>query len=677
MAGLQVGSGFIKIHADVDEAQRKIGHFADTGGGAFSRLGGVGAAAFGVVAAGAGAALGFGLKIAKDAESAKIGFETMLGSGQKADAFLKQLKDFAAKTPFEFPELRESASRLLAVGTNAKDVIPIMSALGDATAGMGTGSEGISRAVTALSQMQQKGKVTGEEMLQLTEAGIPAWDSLATVMGVSVPEAQEAVTKGQVKVNTLMEAIQSRAGPAFQRLNGLMDKQSQSLEGMVSTLKDSIGELLGGLVGPLLPTIKNLVGAIAPVLTGLVKALAPAMEAIATALGPVLVDVMKALTPVIKGIATAFAQVMVALLPLLPPIAQLIGALAPILPLLAQLIVALLQLAIPVLVPLITLFSGLVEIVVKVIEAALKPLIGFLGKDFSAVINVVMGILKALGGFFGAIFGGIWDVVRTIGGAIGGFLGALWNGIFAVVRAVWGGITGFLSGLWNGILGAARGIFGAISGFIGGVWSGIRDFAIGVWNGISGAIRGIWDGIRNTASAVFNGINNAISGAWNWLRNTASGIWNGIRDAIMGPINSARDGIERALGAIRRAWENVKDAISGAITAIIRRIKDLPFVPGSPIPMVVWAQQTARGVTDALGQMDLPDLANARLPAVIRPAVAGGVAGDAATVAAGSGPGGTTTHATIIVELDGRMIARAIGEPLVDEIRLKTGMRRA
>uniref|UniRef100_UPI0032997464 tape measure protein n=1 Tax=Salmonella enterica TaxID=28901 RepID=UPI0032997464 len=79
---------------------------------------------------------------------------------------LRKLADFAAKTPFDFPTLQKAASRLIAVGTEADRVIPIMTVLGDATAAMGTGAEGVDRAVMALQQMQVKGKVTGEEMLQ-------------------------------------------------------------------------------------------------------------------------------------------------------------------------------------------------------------------------------------------------------------------------------------------------------------------------------------------------------------------------------------------------------------------------------------------------------------------------------------------------------------------------------
>nr|DAD88513.1 MAG TPA: UBA2-like domain protein [Podoviridae sp. cttxo15] len=44
---------------------------------------------------------------------------------------LQNLSDFAAKTPFELPEVRQNAKQLLAMGVSAENIIPTMKALGD------------------------------------------------------------------------------------------------------------------------------------------------------------------------------------------------------------------------------------------------------------------------------------------------------------------------------------------------------------------------------------------------------------------------------------------------------------------------------------------------------------------------------------------------------------------
>ena len=222
-----------------------------------------GAVALGSAAAAAGA---FGIKMAAANETAAVSFELMLGSAEKAQEFLGQLLKFAAATPFEMPQLRSAASRLLAVGVAASDIIPLLTTLGDATAGMGTGAEGIERAVTALTQMKQKTKVTGEEMMQLTEAGIPAWETLASKLGVDVAEAMEMVTRREVDAGVIFAAVQEKQGTGLQRLTGMMQRQSMTLAGLWSTFKDNAGQALATFTEPAIPGIKKLLDFVATAL---------------------------------------------------------------------------------------------------------------------------------------------------------------------------------------------------------------------------------------------------------------------------------------------------------------------------------------------------------------------------------------------------------------------------
>lgn len=211
--------------------------------------------AFGVAAVAGGA---FAIKSAADNETARISFEVLLGSQQKAMSFLKDLQQFAAATPFDMPSLRDAASRLLAVGVATKDVIPLMTQLGNATAGMGTGAEGISRAVYALQQIKQGGIVHAGDIMQLTDAGIPALDALAAHFHKTVADVKKMVETNQVKPEDLFGAIEKGEGPAFERLHGMMDKQSSTLTGVWSTFKDNLQQTLATTVEPVLPKLKKL-----------------------------------------------------------------------------------------------------------------------------------------------------------------------------------------------------------------------------------------------------------------------------------------------------------------------------------------------------------------------------------------------------------------------------------
>ncbi|HLF76645.1 MAG TPA: tape measure protein [Dehalococcoidia bacterium] len=191
--------------------------------------------------------LGTGISFNAMKEQASIAFTTMLGSGQEAKQFLDELQAFAARTPFEFPDLIHGSQRLLAMGFTAGQVMPTLTAVGDAVAAMGGGAELIDQVTRALGQMQAKGKASAEEMLQLTEAGIPAWQNLADKIGTSVPEAMKLVSDGVVSSRTVIDAQIEGINRSF---GGMMDQQSKTFSGMLSTLKDTFTQAAGQVLQP-------------------------------------------------------------------------------------------------------------------------------------------------------------------------------------------------------------------------------------------------------------------------------------------------------------------------------------------------------------------------------------------------------------------------------------------
>lgn len=192
--------------------------------------------------ASATAAVGtFALRTASAAETTEISFTTMLGSEEAALSMMEELADFAAHTPFELSGLQTATRQLLAYGFTAEDVIPMLTAVGDATAALGTGQAGIESVTRALGQMQTRGKVSAEEMLQLTEAGIPAWEYLARAIGTDTAGAMDAVTKGAVSASEGIEAIVSGMENDF---GGMMEEQSKTVEGLFSNLSDAIEQPL-------------------------------------------------------------------------------------------------------------------------------------------------------------------------------------------------------------------------------------------------------------------------------------------------------------------------------------------------------------------------------------------------------------------------------------------------
>lgn len=221
-------------------------------------LGRVGLAVGATLTAAGGVVGGFvakaGIEFNSFQEQTLNSFEVMLRSGEKAQQFWDDLVAFAAQTPFELPGLVDSSKLLLAFGFSAEEVIPIMRKVGDAVAGLGGGPVVIDGVVRALGQMKAKGKATAEEMMQLAERGIPAWKYLADSMGVSIAEAMEHVSDGAIDADTVISAVLAGMEQDF---SGLMQKQSQTWSGMLSTLKDTFEQWSGTVMAPVFDRMKS------------------------------------------------------------------------------------------------------------------------------------------------------------------------------------------------------------------------------------------------------------------------------------------------------------------------------------------------------------------------------------------------------------------------------------
>lgn len=195
----------------------------------------------GVGIAGAVALIGVNsLKAAGEMQQVEAGFTSMLGSADAAQAKIKEIQEFAKNSPFDFKESAKGAQRLLAMGFAADQLLPTMKAVGNAVAAAGGGTEEFNGVLTALGQIQSKGKVSAEELMQMAERGIPVFQIL---------EKQLGLTKDQLG-NIGNEGIQSEKGIAalvkgMQELAGGtgMTEQMKTIPGQISSLVDSFGQL--------------------------------------------------------------------------------------------------------------------------------------------------------------------------------------------------------------------------------------------------------------------------------------------------------------------------------------------------------------------------------------------------------------------------------------------------
>ena len=205
-----------------------------------------------------------------DYEQTRIAFEALLGSAERSNAFLTQMQNFAKTTPFDFAGVSEGARRLLAVGFAANDVIPALTDIGNVAANLGAGTEEINGVIRALGQMKGKGKASAEELNQISEQlpGFSAVDAIARSLGITVADAFDMMKKGalpaDIAIQAILDGMRDMPGAA-----AAMERQSRTLNGRLSTLKDTLEILVIDALTPFIDEVANAVGVFTTMLDSL------------------------------------------------------------------------------------------------------------------------------------------------------------------------------------------------------------------------------------------------------------------------------------------------------------------------------------------------------------------------------------------------------------------------
>lgn len=199
-----------------------------------------------------------GVKYAATLQKQTVAFEVMLKSAPKAEAVMKTIQEFSAKTPFMVDELTRVAQVLVATGTETEDLTRVLNNLGNAAMG---DSEKLGRLSDAYAKLQTKGRASLEEINRFTEAGVPILEALQKQYGYTRDELFEYISTGQVGFDDVNRALQSMTEGEGQ-FAGMLERQSETLAGSFSTLRGELdllkAALMESLVDPLTDATRKL-----------------------------------------------------------------------------------------------------------------------------------------------------------------------------------------------------------------------------------------------------------------------------------------------------------------------------------------------------------------------------------------------------------------------------------
>lgn len=480
-------------------------------------------------------ALGISFNAAK--EQALTSFGVILRDTEKAKTLFGELQKFAADTPFELPELTQSTKSLLAFGIEQEKILPTLRTLGDLASGVGVPLNELSE---IYGKAKTQGRLFAEDINQLTGRGIPIIAELAKQFGVSESEVKKLVEAGKVGFPQLEKAFQDLTSNGGQ-FAGMMEAQSKTFTGRLSSLKDAVNTAFGDLTEPLFNLIRDAIPTIIrgiEIVSNAFKSLSPATQlvvtavaAIAVAIGPV-IAIIGFLTPTILSLIGVFSTVGGAIVGIggtISTLATLITLAGGVVPLLG---------------------AAFTAFVVPALAAAASAIVGFVAVA-GGVIAVVAGIAAVAAGLYLAWttnFGGIRDftlsafaVIQT--GAIT-FLNFLDTQIGA-------GITNILSFAANNYKSVSDTIK-TVSETIKSTINGALSFATAFWqrhgeqitdvvgsayNLIKTYVYGGFEQIKNAFTLIAQLVNGDYAGAWETAQQIVYQAWKNTTQIVLGAID--------------------------------------------------------------------------------------------------------------------------------------------
>lgn len=170
----------------------------------------------------------------------EIAFSTMLKNKEKADKLMAELVDIAAKTPFDLQGVASSAKQMIAYGSSAESVGDELVMLGNVAAGVGSQ---LSEIAYLYGTLRTQGRAYAVDIRQFAGRGIPIYEELAKVLGVTKDEVSGLVKEGKVGFKEVEQAFKNMTSESGIYYN-LMQEQSKSLTGQLSNLGDAWDTML-------------------------------------------------------------------------------------------------------------------------------------------------------------------------------------------------------------------------------------------------------------------------------------------------------------------------------------------------------------------------------------------------------------------------------------------------
>lgn len=581
----------------------------------------------GIVAKQGADILKMGINYNAQMEQYRASFNVLLGDATKASKHIAGLKKMAEKTPFEMGDLAQASQTLLAFGDDANKVQGHLKMFGDISLG---NKEKFNGLALVFGQVQSQGKLMGQDLLQMINAGFNPLKVISEETGRSMSDLKDDMAKGKITFEDVAHAMEVATSKGGQFYGGL-EAQSKTFSGQMSTLKDNVSAFIGQLTKPVfeylastilpkaiegvtwmlnnLPVVQSILGAVGGALTAafaiqkfsMIKNaimgvgtaikifvatnpwlfLAAAIAAVTAGLvifvksggnidklGGKIESFVKSVVKSVPGIAKTISEL----------IPKIVGAITKSLPdiikagvtILKALLTGVIQAAPTLASAGVTLFMALVSGLLDALPVLMEALPSIIEALVNGLVSMLPQLIEAGVMILQTLAVGIIQAIPTLVSMLPKIIQAVVIALTGLAFALISVGVDMLSKLWDGI-----------SSWIGTLWSNITSMASGTFTKIVQGLGSLYNSGKNWLIGLWNGIAAWVGSLFSNVYSTAAGLPGRIRSGIGSLYSIGVNWLTGLWNGISNKVEWVKSKVAGVGHAILNKIKGV-FKTHSP-----------------------------------------------------------------------------------------------
>lgn len=183
------------------------------------------------------------IRIRGEFQAADTAIQTLLGNKEKADTLMAQVREYAKISPLEFSDVTKATQMMLGFNIEAEKVPRYLQAIGDVSMG---DTQRFNSLTLAFSQMSAAGKLMGQDLNQMINAGFNPLQMISEKTGKSIATLKEEMSKGAISAEMVQQAFldATSAGGKFYNMS---ENASKTINGQISMMQDALDNVFNEL----------------------------------------------------------------------------------------------------------------------------------------------------------------------------------------------------------------------------------------------------------------------------------------------------------------------------------------------------------------------------------------------------------------------------------------------